>query len=78
MEPFVAIDFETANQHRSSACSVALVRFDEHGEEQDRFSTLLQPHESVAYFSPVNTSIHGISAKDVANSQRGIRFILRL
>lgn len=68
MESFVAIDFETANEHRSSACAVGLVKFNDGGEEQDRFSTLLHPHESVDYFSPINTWIHGITAEDVASS----------
>lgn len=68
MHPFVALDFETANEHRGSACSVALVKFDEHGEETDRFSTLLHPHESLDYFNPINTWIHGITADHVANA----------
>lgn len=68
MEPFVSIDFETANEHRSSACAVALVKFNAQGEEKDRFSTLLHPHESVDYFSPTNVWVHGITAKHVAKA----------
>lgn len=68
MEPFVSIDFETANENRGSACSVALVKFDESGVEVGRLSTLLRPHESLDYFSPVNVSVHGITAEDVTEA----------
>ncbi|WP_067779350.1 exonuclease domain-containing protein [Actinomyces vulturis] len=68
MDAFVALDFETANAHRGSACSCAFVKFNESGEEIDRFSTLLHPHESLDYFSPINTWIHGITANDVVDA----------
>ena len=68
MHPFVAIDFETANEQRRSACSVGLVKFDAFGRATERFSTLLQPHPEVNYFNPVNTWVHGIRADDVAGA----------
>lgn len=68
MEPFVAIDFETANGNRGSACAVGLVRFSADGSAANLFSTLLHPHPSVEYFAPRNIEIHGIHPEDVANA----------
>ncbi|AOZ72157.1 DNA polymerase III subunit epsilon [Boudabousia tangfeifanii] len=68
MQAFVSLDFETANEHRGSACSVALIKFDEEGNEVARFSTLLRPHESIGYFSPINVWVHGISEEDVVGA----------
>lgn len=65
MESFVAIDFETANEQRYSACAVGLVRYDQEGEIADRFYSLLRPHPEVDYFSPINTAVHGITAAQV-------------
>ena len=50
MEPFVALDFETANRNRASACAVGLVRFDETGEVEANLYTLLKPHPDLGYF----------------------------
>ncbi|WP_058234750.1 exonuclease domain-containing protein [Devriesea agamarum] len=68
MRSFVAIDFETANEQRSSACAIGLVRYSDHGEVEDRFYSLIHPHPSVDYFSAVNTWVHGITARDVAEA----------
>ena len=55
----VAIDFETANELRSSACAVAGVRFDlSTGQKTGRMYTLINPED---YFDPFNISIHGIT-----------------
>lgn len=55
----VAIDFETANEQRSSACAVAGVRFDlASGQKASRMYTLINPQD---YFDPFNISIHGIT-----------------
>ncbi len=62
---FVAIDFETANEFRNSACSVGLCRV-QGGKVVDRYYTLLRPRE--LYFNPFNVSIHGISEDDVLGS----------
>lgn len=67
MTDFVAIDFETANEKRRSACSIGLVRF-VNGVVAERYSTLLRPHDTVNYFNPVNTWVHGLTAADVANA----------
>ncbi len=61
---FVAIDFETANADRSSACAIGLVLV-EGGNIIDKKSYLIRPHE--LYFDPFNVSIHGITEEDVEN-----------
>lgn len=57
---FVAIDFETANPSRDSACAVGLVRVEE-GRIVARASRLIRPPS--AHFS--FTRIHGICWADV-------------
>ncbi len=60
---YIAIDFETANQFRNSACSVGLVRFID-GQEVDSCYSLIHPAKM--YFIPEWTqTIHHISYKDV-------------
>lgn len=54
---FVAIDFETANQNRSSVCSVGLVKVSG-GTKVDEYYSLINPED---YFHPFNIQIHGIS-----------------
>ncbi len=62
---YIAIDFETANQYRNSACSVGLVRFID-GKETDSCYSLIHPAKM--YFIPEWTeTIHHISYKDVCN-----------
>ena len=62
---YIAIDFETANQYRNSACSVGLVRFVD-GQEADSCYSLIHPAKM--YFIPEWTEqIHHISYKDVRN-----------
>lgn len=68
MQPFVAIDFETANNARGSACAVGAVRFDAAGLPGRRVVSLLRPHPSVANFLPINISIHGIHPSQVVNA----------
>ena len=59
---FTAIDFETANSNRGSACSIGLVKV-ENGMISERFSFLIKPDPPV--FDPFNVSIHGITEEDV-------------
>ena len=62
---YIAIDFETANQYRNSACSVGLVRFID-GQEVDSCYSLIHPAKM--YFIPEWTeTIHHITYKDVYN-----------
>jgi DNA polymerase-3 subunit epsilon len=63
---FVAIDFETANRNRSSACSIG-VAVVKGGVVVDHGSTLIDPQ---ADFDWYNTAINGLSSKDVNNAPR--------
>ena len=55
-ECFAAIDFETADYERDSACAVALVRV-ENNQIVDRISSLIQPPRREFVF----THLHGIT-----------------
>jgi len=59
---FLALDFETANYYRDSACALGLVRI-ENNKIVDRTSFLIRP--PYKYF--VFTYIHGITWEDVEN-----------
>lgn len=59
---FIAMDFETANGKRYSACSLALTVV-RHNQISDEFYTLINPQLP---FSWRNTQIHGIQEGDVA------------
>ncbi|KRK80299.1 3'-5' exonuclease [Companilactobacillus nodensis] len=61
---FVSMDFETANGHRTSACSLALVLV-RNSEIVDSFYTLINPQE---FFSPRNIQIHHIRPDDVKDA----------
>lgn len=62
---FTAIDFETANASRSSACAVGLSLV-ENGEIVGRVHQLIRPEP--LQFDPFNVSIHGITEADVADA----------
>lgn len=61
MKSFVALDFETANQHRSSVCSIGLV-FVENGIVVDKYYELIKPVPN--FYSYWNTQVHGLLAED--------------
>jgi DNA polymerase III subunit epsilon len=61
MRNFVAIDFETANSHRSSVCSVGIVIVRE-GVVVDRLYRLIRPQPD--FYSPWNTRVHGLTDQD--------------
>jgi len=60
---FTAIDFETANQRRDSACQLAAVVV-RGGQIVDRQMWLIRPKPF--YFSPRNIDVHGIRPEAVA------------
>ncbi|MDR2684832.1 MAG: 3'-5' exoribonuclease [Prevotellaceae bacterium] len=62
---FVAIDFETATEQRSSVCEIGLA-FVENGEITDRRSWLVKPKNN--NYCLFNISIHGITPEQTANS----------
>lgn len=65
MHSFVALDFETANQYRSSVCSIGLV-FVENGVVVDKYYELIKPIPN--FYSYWNTKIHGLVAEDTQSA----------
>jgi DNA polymerase-3 subunit epsilon len=61
---WIAIDFETANENRNSACALGLAYVHNRKIIKSE-SILIRPPE--LYFNPFNTSIHGITEQDVAD-----------
>ncbi len=62
---YVAIDFETADSRRDSACAVGLTKV-QNGEIVDSLYSLIRPPRSK--FSPFCVNVHGIHWSDVKNS----------
>jgi DNA polymerase-3 subunit epsilon len=61
---FIALDFETANSERGSACEIGLVKV-ENFKIVEKISFLIKPKDN--YFDFYNTEIHGIDEKTVEN-----------
>ena len=66
---FTALDFETANSSRASACAIGLVKIKD-GKEIGRISEIFNPPEGFDYFDAWNVMIHGITEKQVKNKKR--------
>lgn len=64
MENFAAIDFETANRHSSSICSIGIVVVRD-GVITDRFYKLVHPIPN--YYSTSNVAVHGITPAETEN-----------
>ena len=58
MENFAAIDFETANEQRTSVCSVGVVIVRD-GEVVDNYYSLIRPEPE--YYTYWNTRVHGLT-----------------
>ena len=65
MKDFAAIDFETANNERSSVCSVGVVIV-RGGEIVDKFYSLIKPEPE--YYNYWCSQVHGLCAKDTENA----------
>ena len=61
MRDFAAIDFETANECRSSVCSVGIVVVRD-GEIVDKFYSLIHPEPE--YYQWFCQKVHGLSEED--------------
>ena len=61
MKDFAAIDFETANNERSSVCSVGVVIV-RNGEIVDSFYSLIQPEPN--YYNFWCSQVHGLCRED--------------
>lgn len=62
---WIAIDFETANSTRESACSIGVAIVDS-GELVHSEAWLIRPADM--WFHPMNISVHGISGADVEHA----------
>ena len=65
VQNFLAIDFETANYQRTSACSIGMVKVEEGTIVAER-SFLIKPQPN--YFIRSFIDIHHITSADVANA----------
>lgn len=65
MKDFAAIDFETANEQRTSVCSVGVVIV-RGGEIVDRYYSLIRPEPE--YYTYWNTRVHGLTMTDTENA----------
>jgi DNA polymerase-3 subunit epsilon len=65
MTDFVAIDFETANENRSSVCSVGVVIV-RNGQITESIYRLIRPTPN--YYSRFCTAVHGMTHSDTANA----------
>ena len=65
MKDFAAIDFETANEQRSSVCSVGVVIVRD-GHIVDSFYSLIHPEPE--YFQWFCLQVHGLSAEDTEDA----------
>ena len=61
LNDFAAIDFETANNERSSVCSVGIVIV-RNGEIVDNFYSLIQPEPN--YYNYWCSQVHGLCSED--------------
>jgi DNA polymerase-3 subunit epsilon len=65
MKDFVAIDFETANECRSSVCSVGVVIVRD-GRIVDSFYSLIHPEPE--YYQRFCQQVHGLSGEDTEDA----------
>jgi DNA polymerase-3 subunit epsilon len=65
MKDFAAIDFETANECRSSVCSVGVVIV-RGGRIEDSFYSLIHPEPE--YYQWFCQRVHGLSAEDTEDA----------
>lgn len=65
MRDFAAIDFETANNERTSVCSVGVVIVKD-GEIVDSFYSLIQPEPN--YYNYWCSQVHGLTREDTENA----------
>lgn len=65
MKDFAAIDFETANNERSSVCSVGIVIV-RNGEIVDSFYSLISPEPN--YYNYWCSQVHGLTREDTEDA----------
>tara|TARA_R110000796_G_scaffold131100_2_gene246725 strand:+ start:3160 stop:4125 length:966 start_codon:yes stop_codon:yes gene_type:complete len=78
MSSFVAIDFETANEHRASACEIGVSVWND-GQLSSSQAVFVSPPAGLDYFDPFLTEqIHGITADMVEGSPQLDVFLDRM
>ncbi len=70
---FLAIDFETANEDRATACALGWALVID-GSISGSDWTLLDPEIGRSEWSAFNTSVHGLTARDVAGAPTFLDF----
>lgn len=65
LKDFAAIDFETANNERTSVCSVGVVIV-RNGEIVDSFYSLIQPEPN--YYNYWCSQVHGLTRADTEDA----------
>lgn len=65
MNDFAAIDFETANNERTSVCSVGVVIYRD-GVKVDEFYSLIKPEPE--YYNYWCSKVHGLTMKDTEDA----------
>lgn len=65
MKSFAAIDFETANNERTSVCSVGVVVYRD-GKKVDSFYSLIKPEPE--YYNYFCSMVHGLTEEDTRNA----------
>ena len=65
MRDFAAIDFETANNERTSVCSVGVIIV-RNGEIVDSFYSLIQPEPN--YYNYWCSQVHGLTRQDTEDA----------
>lgn len=74
MNRFVAIDFETANQHPESACAVGCTLIED-GVVVDSYYSLIKPPEKFSAFYYMNIKIHHITKDMVIDAPEFIDIV---
>lgn len=65
MQNFVAIDFETANNYRNSACAVGIVTVTDNVITDEYYTLIQPPHNQYNYH---NILVHGIRPEDTIDA----------
>ena len=68
MSNFIAIDFETANENKASACSIGVVQFNK-TKINKKFESLIRPPKDIDHLRSDFYRIHGISRESYIKSE---------
>lgn len=74
MQSFVALDFETANGKRASACWIRLAKFDAEGRVEDTYHSLIRPIQTLITFISQTSGFMEFSLKTLLMRGSGVTF----